>query len=120
VTGTLTVDAAADKGKRSTALKRGLRGRVRCSVQCKVTAVATVDKKVARRLKLGKKAVKIATGKATITKAGRIPFSVKLSKKAKKALKRKGVKKFTMKVVFTVTDSKGQQLKTITRKVTLR
>ncbi|HVL94948.1 MAG TPA: hypothetical protein VM266_03735 [Solirubrobacteraceae bacterium] len=118
--GTLTVDAAADSGKRKTVVKRGVRGRVRCSVQCRVTAVATADKKVARKLKLGKKAVKVATGKATITKAGRIPFYMKLSAKAKKALKRKGVKKFALKVVFTVTDSQGGQRKTITKKITLR
>ena len=119
-TGTLTVDAAVDKGKRKTALKRGLRGRVRCSVQCKVTAVASIDKKVARKLRLGKKALKIATGRATITKAGRIPFYMKLSKKAKRALKRKGVRKFALKVAFTVTDSQGKQIKKVTRKITLR
>jgi hypothetical protein len=120
VTGTLKVDAAADKGKRKTAVKKGLRSRLRCTVQCKVTAVATIDKKVARKLKLGKKALRLGTGRATITKAGRIPFYVKMSKKVKKALKRKGVKKFALKVTFKVTDMRGAQLKTITRKSTLR
>jgi hypothetical protein len=118
--GLLTADVAADKGKRKTAAKRGLRVRVRCSVQCTAGAVATIDKKTARKLKLGKKAMTIGTGKATITKAGRIPFYVKLNKKAKKALKRKGVKKFALKVAFAVTDREGNQLKKVTKKSTLR
>lgn len=119
VAGTLTADVAADKGKRKTARKRGLRARVRCSVQCKVTAVAKIDKTTARRLRLGKKAVTIAKGSATITKAGRRPFFLKLSKKAKKALKRKG-RKFAIRVTFTVADAQGKQLKKVTRNSTLR
>jgi len=119
-TGTLTVDVAADKGKRKTARKRGLRARVRCSVQCKVRATAKIDKRTARKLKLGRKAMTIGKGKASITKAGRIPFYVKLTKKAKRALKRKGVKKFALKVAFQVSDNEGKQVKKITRKSTLR
>jgi hypothetical protein len=118
--GTLTADAAADKGKRKTARKKGLRVRVRCSVQCKAKAVLTIDKKTAKKLKLGKKALTIGTGSATITKAGRIPFYAKLTKKAKKALGRKGVKKFALKVAFTVTDFEGKQVKKLTKKSTLR
>jgi hypothetical protein len=119
-TGTLTVDVAADKGKRKTAVKRGLRARVRCSVQCKVKATATITKKTARKLKLGRKAMRIGTGKASIKKAGRIPFYVKLTKKTKRALKRKGVKKFALKVAFKVSDNQGKQLKKVTKKSTLR
>jgi hypothetical protein len=109
-----------DKGKRKTAARRGLRGRVRCSVQCGVTATAAVSKQVARKLKLGRKAITIGTGRATITKAGRIPFTIKMTKKAKRALKRKGVKKFALTVTFTITDRKGEQVKTVRRKATLR
>ena len=118
--GPLTADVAVDKGKRSTARKRGLRARVRCSVQCKVAAVATIDKRTARKLKLGKKAVKIGTGKGDVVKPGRIPFFIKLTPKAKKALGRKGVKKFPLKVSFQITDAQGKQLKKITKKSTLR
>ena len=119
-TGTLTADVAVDKGKRKTALKRGLRARVRCSVQCRVKATASITKKTARKLKLGKKAMKIGTGKASIKKAGRIPFYVKLTKKTKRALKRKGVRKFALKVAFQVSDNQGKQLKKATRRSTLR
>jgi hypothetical protein len=120
VAGPLSVSFAVDKGKRKTARTRGLRGRIRCTVQCKVTAVASIDKKVARKLKLGKKAMKVGTGKATIVKAGRVPFFIKLNKKAKKALGRKGVKKFGLKVAFKVTDLNGKQMKKSTKKSTLR
>ena len=119
-TGKLKVDVAIDKGKRKTARKRGLRGRIRCSVQCKVKATATISKKVARKLKLGRKTFKIGKGKASIKKAGRIKFYVKLNKKAKRALKRKGVKKFALKVSFRITDNQGKQLKKVTKKSTLR
>lgn len=120
VGGPLTADVAVDKGKRSTARKRGLRGRVRCSVQCKVVAVATIDKRTARKLRLGKKTTKIGTGKGTVVQPGRVPFFIKLTPKAKKALARKGVKKFALKVAFRVTDLNGKQLKKVTRKSTLR
>jgi hypothetical protein len=119
-TGKLTITYAADKGKRATARKRGIRVRLRCSVQCKSTAVAKVSKKVARALKLGKKAMTIGRAKATITRPGRIPFFVKLSKKVKKALARKHVKKFKVKVAIAVTDTAGKQLKRSTKGITLR
>ena len=118
--GPLTVQVAADKGKRSTARSRGLRVRVRCSVQCVATAVARVDKKTARKLKLGKKAVTIALGRAQITKPGRIPFFAKLSKKAKKAVGRKKVAKFPVQIQVVVTDLQGGQLKRVSKRVTLR
>ena len=120
VSGPLRISFAADKGKRKTARKRGLRVRVRCSVQCKVTATAKIDKKVARKLGLGKKAITIGKAKATIVKPGRIPFFVKLNKKAKKSLARKRVKKFKLKVAIAVTDTSGKQLKKGTKTITLR
>ncbi len=120
VAGPLTVSAAVDRGKRSTARKRGLRARVRCSVQCRATAVATVDKRTARKLKLGRKATKIGTGKATILKPGRIPFYIKMTKKAKKALARKGAKKFKLTVAFRVADLQGKQVKKPRKRSTLR
>lgn len=120
VAGPLQVSVAVDKGKRATARKRGLRARVRCSVQCKATAVASIDKRTARKLKLGKKAMKIGSGKATIVQPGRIPFFIKMTKKAKKALGRKGVKKFGVQVAFKVTDLQGKQPKKATKKSTLR
>jgi hypothetical protein len=118
--GPLTVQVAADKGKRSTARKRGLRVRVRCTVQCTATTVARIDKKAARKLKLGKKGMTIGVGRAQITKPGRIPFFAKLSKKAKKALGRKGVRKFPVQIQVVVTDQQGGQLKRVSKRVTLR
>jgi len=119
-TGTLTVSFAADKGKRSSARTRGLRVRVSCTVQCKTTATARIDKKVARALGLGRKALTIGTAKATIVKPGRIPFFIKLNAKTKKALGKKRVKKFSLKVAIAVTDTSGKQLKRGVKTVTLR
>jgi hypothetical protein len=120
VAGPLTFDVAVDKGKRATARKRGLRARVRCTVQCKVVATATISKATAKKLKLGKKALKIGTGTGTIVQPGRIPFYIKLTAKTKKALARKGVKKFPLAVAFSVTDLNGKQVKKVTKKSTLR
>jgi len=89
-------------------------------VQCKTTATAKIDKKVAKALKLGKKAVTIGTAKATIIRPGRIPFFIKLTKKAKKALARKDVKKFKVKLAIAVVDTSGKQLKRGTKTITLR
>lgn len=118
--GPLSVSFAVDRTKRATARKRGLRVRVRCSVQCKATATASLDKKSARTLKMGKRPVKIGRGSATITKPGRIPFTVKLSKKAKKALARKRVKAFKITITIKVTDRNGGQIKGGSKKLTVK
>lgn len=120
--GSLTADAAVDKGKRSTARTRGLRARLRCTVICRVKAVASIDAKTARKLGLGRKATMIAVGTARIDRPGRIPFQVMPSAKAKKALAKKvrGLKRITVTVVFSVTDDQGGQLKRVTRRITLR
>jgi hypothetical protein len=120
-TGTLKViSAAVDKGKRSTARTRGLRARVRCSIQCKTTATATVSKTVARQLGLGSKAITIGVGRATITRAGRIPFYIKLTSKTKRALARKRVAKFKLAVAIVVTDTAGKQTTRFNKTSTLR
>ena len=76
-----------------------------------------MDKKTARKLRLGKKAIKMGTGKASITKAGRIPFYARLTRKAKKALGRKRAPKFAVKLLVVVTDRQGGQLKRFTKTV---
>ena len=119
--GTLKVlSAAVDKGKRKTARKRGLRARVRCSIQCKATATATISKKVARQLRLGRKSMRIGKGSARITKAGRVAFYIKFTKKAKKAFARKGVRKFKLKVLIKVTDNTNKQAKLFRKTSSLR
>ena len=118
--GKLVVSFAADSGKRTTARKKGMRVRVSCTVQCKAAASVKIDKKVAKALGLGRKALTIGKGSATITKAGRIPFYVKLNAKAKKALAKKKVKKFKLSVAIAVTDLSGKQAKRGTKRVSLR
>jgi hypothetical protein len=120
-TGTLKViSAAVDKGKRSTARTRGLRARVRCSIQCKTTATASISGTVARQLGLGSKAITIGTGRATITRAGRVPFFIKLTAKARRALAKKRVAKFKLAVAIVVTDTAGGQTTRFNKRSTLR
>ena len=54
----------------------------------RVRAVATVDKKTAKRLGLGNKKVTLGTGTATAAGAGPVTVKMKLSGKAKKRLKK--------------------------------
>lgn len=120
--GPLTSDVAVDKGKRSTARTKGLRARLRCSVICRVAAVASVDKKTAKKLKLGSKTTVIGQGAARIDRPGRIPFFIKLSAKAKKALgkKVKGLSRVPVTVKFIVSDDQRGQVRQTTKKTTLR
>ena len=53
----------------------------------RLTATATVDKATAKRLRLGRKR-KVASGAKTATKSGRVTVTLKLTKKARKGLKR--------------------------------
>lgn len=97
-----------------------MRVRVRCTVQCKASVVAKIDKRTARKLRLGRKAIRIASGRSTILKPGRQAFSIKLTSKAKKALKRKRMKRIPVRVSFKVTDLNGKQAYSKTKKATLR
>jgi hypothetical protein len=75
-----------------TALKGGLSVTVRCSASCRVTVVASVDKKTARKLHLRSRNIGRGTGFGAVVK-------VKLNAEARSALKR--VK--SVKVLLTMT-----------------
>lgn len=78
VLGKLSIKAIAAKG---------LRIRVRCPAACTVTAELRVDKKTARKLKLGKSRV-LAKGKRTLSAAGDAKVTLKVVKKARKRFKK--------------------------------
>ena len=68
----------------------------------RVAATATVDKKTAKRLGLGRKAVTIGTGSASAAASGPVTVKLKLTGKAKKRLKRqRKAVKVAVKVTFT-------------------
>ena len=70
-----------------------------------------------KRIVPAAKSTKVASGKATLTQAGKAKLKLKFTSKAKKKLKRKRSVKLTLQVV--VTDSAGNAA-TKTAKVTLK
>jgi hypothetical protein len=77
-------------GKLSGKAKKGFKAAVACSRACDLTASLTVDKKTAKKLRLGKKAVRVArSSKKGLTGKGVLTF--KVSKKVARKL-RKGTK----------------------------
>lgn len=111
--GTLKATLSVKSAKRKAALKKGVAARATCSVACKGSFTAKVSKKVARKLKLGKK-TNVGKGSFSMSSAGSRSFALKLTGKAKRALKKsKGAVKVT--VAGSVTDPKGAQRLTFKR-----
>ncbi len=54
----------------------------------RLRARATVDKPTAKRLKVGRRRTTVGTGALTVARAGRATVRIKLTKKARKGLKR--------------------------------
>jgi Ca2+-binding RTX toxin-like protein len=67
---------------------KGIDVRVTCPAACTFTVKLTIAAKVARKAKLGRKALIIGTAKGTLPKAGDKTVTVKLSAKARKKLKK--------------------------------
>jgi hypothetical protein len=113
-----SLSAAPGKTKLADLLKKGLPVTVYCSEACVVETRVEVDAGTARKLKLGKKAVTIGTGKASLPGQGSGKVTVKLTAKAKKALKRS--KSLKVKIVTLARDSAGNASKPATKTVTLK
>lgn len=87
------------------ALRDGLRIRVRgAGARKRVTVSATVDRKTAQRLRLGRRAVRVASGGATATAAGEAVVRVRFTRRAARALR--GQKRVTL----AITTSRGGKL----------
>src|SRR3954447_24338252 len=54
----------------------------------RLRVVATVDKATAKRLKVGRRKTTVGSATKTVSNAGRVTVKVKLTKKARKGLKR--------------------------------
>jgi hypothetical protein len=87
------------------ALRGGLRVRVRgAGARRRVTASAAVDRTTAQRTRLGRRAVRVASGSATATARGEAVVRLRFSKRAVRALR--GQKRVTL----VVTTSRGGKL----------
>jgi hypothetical protein len=113
---TAAISGIASKAKAAAA--RGIGFRLECSVACKGSVTAAISANTAKRLGLGKKAVKIGTVPVTLTSAGEQVFRIKVSAKVKKKLKK--AKRIVVLLSGSITDSSGGQGKALTSKVTLR
>lgn len=85
---------------------KGAAVQVTCSARCRVTATLSISKSVARRARLGSKAVTIGTARGTLTKAGSKSVRVKLTRKARGRLARTKSVRATLKLA--VTDASGK------------
>lgn len=85
---------------------KGAAVKVTCSASCRVTATLSISKSVARKARLGSKAVTIGTARGTLTKAGSKSVRVKLTRKARGRLARTKSVRATLKLA--VADASGK------------
>ena len=109
-----TISAARQKLK--AVLAKGLALKASCSEPCTLSIQLVVDKATAKKLKLGKKATVI--GKLTRSVDGSATFKVKLTAKARKALKKAKSVKLSVRAIAS--DTAGNQAAPIVKRVTLK
>ena len=126
-TATTTVDVAQPPpgGQQPPVLtlsKRGSKGRVRFSVTCDSACAGraglTVSRKVAKRLKL-RGSRRVGSKVFAMTTAGTKKFSVRLSARTRRAMRRAKVKRISVRLAVTVTDAE-RQTRTARATVTIR
>ena len=113
-----SLTATIGKGRLGDVLKKGLPAGGTCSEACTVKAQLMIDAKTAKKLKLGKKAVAIGAGSGAAPNGGKFTVPVKLTAKAKKALKRAKSVKATL--IVTGTDAAGNASAPVKKPVTLK
>ncbi len=113
-----SLTATIGKAKLAQILKKGLPVSATCNEGCTVKGELHVDAKTAKKLKLGKKAVVIGSGHAVGSAGGKTTVPVKLTAKARKALKRTRSIKVT--VLVTATDPAGNAAKPVKRTLSLK
>jgi extracellular elastinolytic metalloproteinase len=91
-----------------TGKKGRVRFTVRCDSACTGSAKLTVTRKLAKRLHLGKRRT-VGTLRVKLAKAGSKRFTVKLSKRTLRAMKRAGVRRLATRLSVTVTDRERQR-----------
>ena len=110
------VTLKAAKQKLKAVLAKGLAVTASCSEPCTLKLQLVIDKKTAKKLKLGKKPTVIGT--LTRSLAGSAKLKIKLTGKAKKRLKKAKSVKLSVRAVAT--DPAGNASPIIVRAVTLR
>jgi hypothetical protein len=103
----------------STVLTNGVPVSVQTVSGGKITAVLLIDGKTARKAHLGngKHSVEVGHAVATAGPDGSVHLKLKLTAKAKKAIKK--LKSYKLQIKITITDAAGKKF-TITRQVTVR
>jgi hypothetical protein len=104
------------KQKLKAVLKKGLAVRATSNEHCSLSVQLIVDKATAKKLKLGKKATVI--GRLTSSFSGSAQLKVKLTAKAKKALKKARSVKVSVRAVAT--DDAGNAAAPLLKRVTLK
>jgi hypothetical protein len=113
----LVASFSVGKAKLARVVKRGLRVRFRCSRACGVKFELLMARKGAKKLMIAAKPVRIGKGSSRLTAAGTKIATVKLTKKAKRRLRKTRRIKVTLRSTFS--DSTGK--KTVkTKKLTLK
>lgn len=69
-------------------LRHGLALTVRCTQPCSVSGRLEVSRRVARRLRLGVRAVVVAQGRARLKRAGRVTLKLRVTRRAKTRVRR--------------------------------
>jgi hypothetical protein len=113
-----SLSLAIGKARLGDVVKKGLKVTATCSESCTAKAQIQIDAKTAKKLKLGKKAVVIGTGTGVGSQGGKVVVAVRLTAKAKKALKRARSLKAT--VVLTATDPAGNASTPARKSITLK
>jgi hypothetical protein len=102
----------ASKAPRIVLPTRGTRGRarftVRCDSACAGTAKLTITRKLARKLRLGKRRT-VGRVRVRLTTAGQRRFTIRLTRRTLRAMKRAGVRRITTRLAVTVTDAERQR-----------
>lgn len=99
------------------ALSKGLAVGFRCSEACRVSAVASVSKAVAKRLGLGAAKTKVGSGRASLAKAGAGSVRIAFTAKAKQLLD--DAASVPVNVGLKLTDRAGNT-RTLAKTVTLK
>ena len=100
-------------------LRRGLRVRVRCSVGCRLGVRAVVDRRTARRLRLGsgRRSVRVGGASGRLGQAGAKVLTVRFGSRSRRRLSKARAVRVTL--VVRARDSRGR-VRAIQRRVLLR
>jgi hypothetical protein len=91
-----------------TGTKGRVRFTVRCDSACAGTARLTITRKLAKKLGLGRRRT-VGSLRVRLTAAGQKRFTIKLTKKTLRAMRRAGVRRLTTSLTVTVTDAEHQR-----------